>query len=514
MKPFAKLKDAIFRLFGRISALFYVKKSGLDNVCEPKVVGECDAAVGSAHREMVLSLKNPGIYFPKLYQIVKNLFALIRSVAYGGKYVFCITAVAFLCWLSGNQSAGIIAMLILSTVAMFATRDIMPAVLPILLLGFVVPAQTASSDFISDYVVAITFSMIGFVAAVAYVLSAKPLTLGEHFWPYLAMSVAFIVAGLGFESYNSSTIFQLGVTTLVFVFYFVARNGVRTFNKLYLVKIFAALAILITAEIIVYYLRCKDISTAINLKTLDLGWGISNCAAAALMITIPICLYGFLNTKRLTYLATMLVGYVGIIMTLSRGCMLIAALFLPVILGVIFVNSKNKRQMAVVSAVIVAVIAIVLLIIEELCTGIIERLLKMGFSDSGRLNIYKTAISDFLSSPVFGVGVHNPRDPYGSIYWYHSTPLQFLACAGVVGIAAYGFHLVKLGQRLLRALSKPFNQCILLAIVQWGIYGYMDVNFFFPCQAFCMAILIVFHEQHAEELGLKKGKITRNFNKM
>lgn len=513
MRLFSSLKAGFSRFIGRIRALFYVVQSDVEKFDVAPEVSACDTSVAGIHREAMLSLRHPGVYFPKLYQIVMNLRAIIASVVYGGKYIAFVTALAFACWLSGSQILGIVVMVLIASVVMFATRDFLPAVLPALLVGFVIPSATTGSAFLTKYVAAVVVVCLVFLGALIYVLTARRLKLGSHFFPYLAMAVSMALAGLGYPDYNPTTVFQLAVMTYALAFYFVARNGIKSLNKLYLVKIFCALCVLITVEIIWFYANCDDLAYAIERKTLDLGWGISNCASAAIMITIPMALYGFISTKKMRYLASVLTGYVGVILSLSRGCMLIAVLFLPVMFGMVFVYSDRKKKLALWGIIGVCALTLVLLLVEEFFEGTLEFLADRGFSDSGRLGIYATAIWDFLSNPLFGVGVHNPKNPYSNVYWYHSTPLQFLACAGVVGALAYGYHLLALGKKFIKGLSKPFNLCVVLAVLHWGLYGYMDVNFFFPCQAFAFALLIIAHEMNSEEKSVEEQKNEAELNK-
>ena len=499
MKPFSTLKSKIKTGLGRLRALFYVGNRDVSRCSVPSAVAKTTCSFGASHREAVLSIRQLGVYFPRLYQIMSGIGAILRSFVYGTRYIVGVCAVAFAFWAIQADTLGLVAMAIIAGIVMLATRDFLPALLPVVLLGFFIPMQDSPvGDIIMKNLAIFVLIALLVIGAIVYVLSAKRLVLGKHFWPYAAMSLSFILAGIGFSDYNPNTILNLASVMLSFVFYFCARNGIRSVNKYYLVKVFTAIGILVFAEIVWYYLMHEDLAYAISAKTLHLRWAISNAAAAVIMITIPITLYGYILTKKLGYLGALLIEYVGVVISLSRGCMLIAIVCIPIVMALIFMYSDRKKRLAVLGIAAVVLLALLMLIVEEIVSSTLARLTSLGFSDSGRLNIYKLAVQDFITNPIFGVGVRNPRDPYGRIYWYHSTPLQFLACGGLIGIASYAFHLFSLGKRLKKRLLNPFNLCVAFAMVHWGLYGFMDNNFFMSVQAFLFAALIIVHEKNAE----------------
>lgn len=508
-----RVKDTIKRITARIRAIFTVRE--IQYVNAPLYAEDKPArcSIGEDYRESIISMRSAGIYFPKLYQLVLSFFSWLRSFAYSGRYVFCVTAIAFLFWMLGSQSGGILAMAVIAGCAMIATRDFSTALLPVLLLGFTVPRVTTGGDFLQSYVGIVAVIAVFVVFAVSYMLAGTGVRRGSQFYPSLAMAVAFLVAGLGTSGYNPRTIVELGSMPLSFLFYVLAFSSTKKVNKLYVSKIFMAIGLLLCVQTVWYYLTVSDISFAIQAKTLDLGWGRSNNIAAMLMLTIPMTLYGYAKSKSIKYILAVIAEYAGVLLTLSRGCILIAVVSLPVVYAFVFLTSKRKKQFAIITGLGAVVIAMAVLFVEEVADDLFIRLSSIGFSyDAGRFSLYTQAINDFIKSPVIGVGVVNPSDPSGSIFWYHSTPLQFLGNAGIIGISAYIFHLVMMIKMFSKNFFKQFNFCIILAVLLWGAYAYIDVNFFFPCQNFAFTALLVFYEK--SNVGLEEKNVVGKSKKV
>ena len=126
-----------------------------------------------------------------------------------------------------------------------------------------------------------------------------------------------------------------------------------------------------------------------------------------------------------------------------------------------------------------------------------------------RIAIYKIGLEDFLNAPIFGVGWSKGalssdlkfKNFYSNMY--HCLPLQFCASAGIVGLAALGYHIKDIIKLALRRIN--VDRLMLLSVSIMILLMSLVDNFFFYLnfQIIYVAFLLL-AEKHYELLKEQK----------
>ena len=121
-----------------------------------------------------------------------------------------------------------------------------------------------------------------------------------------------------------------------------------------------------------------------------------------------------------------------------------------------------------------------------------------------RMQLFFRAAEDFLSRPLFGVGLLSGNNldlydaPTGCICWYHMYFPQIFGSMGLFGAVAYTLHL---GMRahLMRFCRNARSEAISLTALGLFLYSMTDPGEFMPVPFAMMAVLcFVLLERHAE----------------
>ena len=108
-----------------------------------------------------------------------------------------------------------------------------------------------------------------------------------------------------------------------------------------------------------------------------------------------------------------------------------------------------------------------------------------GFSDNGRLALWKYGAESFFDAPLFGKGFFGLRtDTFQAIelipQMLHNTPVQIAASMGVFGLLAYGAYRVESLRHILRrpTVEKCMVGLSMLALLLSSLFD----NFIFYIQ--------------------------------
>ena len=243
-------------------------------------------------------------------------------------------------------------------------------------------------------------------------------------------------------------------------------------------------------EIAVWYIRADVPPAEWGQQYRNFGWGIENNAATILSLSAPMCFY--LATRYRNggiYALCGVAQYVGIILTYSRGCILMAVFTGPVCAIIALIKAVDKKRMLIAYAVVIAAMAAAVAVLFDQISAAINSLLDQGFGVSNRDLLYREAWELFTKHPFLGVGMGYVGENFDintmQFYWFHSTLFQVLASMGIVGVAAYAFYYVVRFKQVLAKLSNPFNLFVLVAWLGFEAYSMMDTGTFvgFPTMA-------------------------------
>lgn len=258
---------------------------------------------------------------------------------------------------------------------------------------------------------------------------------------------------------------------------------------------------LICAELIVaYFTTVQFIEGEIVKGSVVLGWGVWTTIGGMLAFLMPAHFY-FAASHRHGWigLLTGAVQYFCILLSQSRGALLIGTVILLICLIYLFFKGANRRlnRCIVLGFFAIGVLGVILL--SDKLIGLVQNFLNMGFDDNGRFALWRTGFDHFLEYPVFGSGFY---DSYVNDAWemevypylYHNTPIQLLGSMGVVGALAYLYHRV-LTVRLV--FKKPNEGKTFLGFCILGLllFSLTDVLFFKTYPTIFYSLMLLFMDK-------------------
>ena len=149
------------------------------------------------------------------------------------------------------------------------------------------------------------------------------------------------------------------------------------------------------------------------------------------------------------YLIGMALMYAAMIMTGSRSGLLFGSVLLVMCVIYIYITNKKSRRLynRLFGCAALLAVAAAVVILPELYAA---RIKNAAAGDKTRIEFIKRGISNFLSHPIFGIGIGSTKDigifkAYvpGSLVFYHNAVIQVISSMGLAGVAAYGWMLIK-----------------------------------------------------------------------
>lgn len=186
--------------------------------------------------------------------------------------------------------------------------------------------------------------------------------------------------------------------------------------------------------------------------------GQPNFLASFLLLTIPLTFYFFIIWKKIWFKFFALISSVlmiaAVFASASRGGLL--ALFFGLFLFTaykLFFGSLNKQKKVIISFSFIVCIILSLFLVEKALPGRISKMFDLSYgSSAARVQIYSSAWSLFLNSPLIGYGQENLQDSFFSHYqadWgvhdnvsqvadrAHNLFLDILLSGGLVSLLAH-----------------------------------------------------------------------------
>ena len=293
----------------------------------------------------------------------------------------------------------------------------------------------------------------------------------------------------------------------------------------YIVMIMFTVGILLILQTIVVIARIgngEQILEAISQKNLDYGWGMCNQIAPAICVSIPVSLYYLSKAKKLSFIFGIIatIEYLIILISGSRGVILVGAIVLLAALIYYLIITPSKLYTLVGYVTILFVFAIFFAALNEQLSTLFNHLINSGIEDNGRVNeLWIPGLQLFKNHPLFGVGLdyrlgelkHNSYSPY----WYHSTPIQILACFGVFGLITYAMLYYWRYKTFVLSIKNPLIFAILCACLIYDGYSWVDTGFF-PPNSFIILLIMTLAADRAiepEKLTLESVKLCRFIKK-
>ncbi len=333
---------------------------------------------------------------------------------------------------------------------------------------------------------------------------------GLLFWGIILFDGALLLGGI-FSSTMSLRSFAWSVMIAAFLLlgymFFTTVIANSHDGIAYTCKTLVALgySVLLQVLIISYRLHLHDNlfyvfqnQTVLNRNMMYLTWGPSTIIAAALVLPLVGALYLMQNRRWPIFsLFSALLFWGATIFINTRSAMIVGAVALLCGVVICCIRGKNRKinRIAVLSLLCLLLVAIIVFIqnfpnsYKSIVDSILSHLrLDLDAGDinqfsSSRIPIWKDGISDFLSSPIFGVGFRygflTPETASENLFsnMYHCILIQILASIGIVGAFAFLWHLKQIFEVGVRRFSS--SRCLLLLGPACIIAMSLVDNFFF-----------------------------------
>lgn len=320
---------------------------------------------------------------------------------------------------------------------------------------------------------------------------------GKFFLAFLVLAVGMVISTIiNAEAFNAFTILLLIVPVFFLLLYGFFANTIKGDNLVYLIKVFVILGVLIAVEVFLYYLTeyfeggVEAINFALEHKTIDLGWGISNFVATYLIMFIATTTYFIKKYKlHIFWILLSLFEVVMLIFTLSRAGLLAFLITSILLLIFMFIHYEHKGNLLLNLFLGLLVFTIIGYFMRGLFITIWERLEILRMDDSGRMDIYREAIQVIKANPIFGKGIFARSVSVGEneLRLTHNTILQILASFGILG----GLSLILQLIAVIQVFFYEFNAekaVLLIAIIGANIHGMVDNTYIMPQYLFIMII--------------------------
>ncbi len=403
-------------------------------------------------------------------RIRKSAFGkAVAQFLYSPYYISAIALCVFLCYALSLDalSYGILA---LACIATFLLCDeATPIIVPVLFSPFVPSMSWYRNGQTYDPLSICMFCIYGagLIAAIIYHMCIrggfKRLRYGGRLGAAtVALGLGLLVSGFFSSGYKADSLLHafVQIAPLCILFFFLRSVIKRNKNTItYLAVAVAAAGAVICADLALTYLFNKPLIDGgfTDKGEIITGWGISNNVGAAILQTVPLVFYLACNEEKHPwfYLLFAVCMEICIVFTFSRAALLFSAPVGAACVIAACIKAKNRRQIWITAGAVCAAALLAFVLLHEKILGMLEFYLQNGFNDRGRFEIWELGFELFADNPIFGVGQHFIDHTGGNThsYFFHNTPIQFLAAGGLVGILTYAFYRVETVRLMLRKLT-------------------------------------------------------------
>lgn len=397
---------------------------------------------------------------------------LIKTALLSKYFPFVTMAVVILCYYLGLDIITVCYLGITGTLIMLLLDDVSPIITNMLFLNVFISWKNspASGRGESDYymrleilipiIIIATLLAASFVYRLILTCVRKKFKLSALFFGFCAFSAVLLFNGAGSKNYTYFNLLYAVILALCFIGVFSVLKDNVAANKASYERIayaFVAFGILLVIELAVLYATSKMLFSGgkIDRNHIVFGWGVYTSYGALLSMCIPATFY-LAYAKKYGFIFTTLsvVMLVAVIFSCSRQAMVCMAVIYPVCSLILLIKGNYKiANLCIFAAALIGGIIVTGLfqdkVIDFFKTIYSNIIVDGELYGSGRMQLWRQAIKDFKSYPVFGKGFYKPDIngefkftlvPYGM---YHNTVLEMMGSCGIVGLLAYAVHRVQ-----------------------------------------------------------------------
>ena len=343
--------------------------------------------------------------------------------------------------------------------------------------------------------------------------------IGSFFLGLALLALAIILGGINTkaEFLKDQLIFAIPASIGILVVYVIFSSGVDV-NYRGVCHLVNNLGVLLCLEVMASINHAADPLSFLIYKNIDVGWGISNNIAIMLLMTFPTSAYLATTSKGgkvVLYTFSGFAQIMTIVLTYSRGA--IAALILggvaTIVIAIIKASKEGKATLLPyvisIGAYTVITLTIVYLFVNtkndnlvQYAEGFKRNISSINLTSlNGRSPIYEHCLAEYKNSPIFGKGLYAPffdNSFTGGYQWGHSTVIHTMYTMGTVGLVALIIHMA---QKYLNLLLKPSYEkvIIVLCFITSGLYGLVDVSYYFINYMVVLIMMLVCLEKTIKE---------------
>jgi len=325
--------------------------------------------------------------------------------------------------------------------------------------------------------------------AIHFICYRKRLHIGPNFWGSVAVTVAVTLGGLGtipVADYFSLTAlyYVCGLGVGMLLVYVVAGAYVEEKKDYDIFERFAAI-LYVMGLLGVFMIAKFHLTSGVGFTSItamiDSTWTLQaqNNLSTMMMIAMPFPCYFALKNR--IHLHSLLLIYGGIVLSGSRGGLIMGSVELLFCIAYLVYADKKMRPVYIIFSVLGIALAAVYILQSFEFADILMYLTYDDISDTTepRLKLLGRMVEDFRSNPLFGrgLGYSGNSDIYspvkGAMHWYHMMIPQIIGSLGIFGIVAYSYQFVLRVRTTFRKFD-PYK--LVMGLSYLGLFLMSQVN--------------------------------------
>ena len=430
-------------------------------------------------------------------------------------YILLIVLLTAVSYVTGGELIVWGAFVLLAAPSMVVCRDLLPVVPPTLMAVFCLsvghaPMRPSYSGYLftgRGLIVVIVLSGIVILSWVAHTVIWGIRLLGNTGKPALLpflfpLAAALLLNGVGQAGYSPKNLAFGAITAfcwcgLYWIYTMQLPRGERV--REYLFDCFFAISWLLLFELAYVYLSQGVAENgAVSVSKILMGWGIHNGIGIMLALLIPLmlCMAGKRRAAPVYYLTASLL-LVGVVLTTSRGSLLVGVSSFIVGSIILIFKGENRRLNRICFALVAVLAVIALLGFREPILDFLPRFRTAGLKDNGRFDLWREGWRLFLGAPVFGAGFAaiSFKSWAGKLFpgYLHNTFFELLGAGGAAAVISYLAYRVR---SILLFVKKPTFDRIFMGLSLLVLLGgsLLDNHVFNIYPMFFYSVLLVLAE--------------------
>ncbi|MDE6201198.1 MAG: O-antigen ligase family protein [Clostridiales bacterium] len=371
--------------------------------------------------------------------------------------------------------------------------------------------------YIAILCIVLVFILVAFVFNLVYYKKWRSMFKRGYLTLSLALVSGFlVVGGIGSPSMSWTGVgMALAISITMFLPYTLLVNcgeyeGRKSIE--YFAWTMITMSVVILAAVIKQYIVCDikfsnfSISFADKKNFLVFGYAISNTAAAFVVIALPITFYMvYIYKHGYLFLIAIAVELVTIYLTFSRAALVVAVPGTAIVAIALCFKKKTGRIGYWIAFGIAAVVAIVgIVLLRNQIGNLITKVLSGDVTTSGRIGLWKRGFNAWKSYPIFGLGIWYLPPINNWYYSFHCTPLTYLYCAGILGLAAYLYHRYRTVRLTFSVKLTTERVFVALCVLAMLCNALLDIAMTMPTHLLYYGIMLALIECDVKKIKLEQ----------